>query len=91
LLEYEVRVRLNARHLRQSHADSAQALINRITFVELKPEALERALVPFPIRVHTFDALHLASITFLLAQGQIAELASYDDPACRRRASSQRS
>jgi hypothetical protein len=29
--------------------------------------------------VRTLDALHLASITFLLGRGQTVELASYDD------------
>jgi hypothetical protein len=79
LLEYEVWVRLNARDLHRTHANVANALINRITFVELKPEALERALDPFPIPVRTLDALHLASIIFLIERTQKIELASYDD------------
>ena len=79
LLEYEVWVRLNARGLQRSQANVAHALINRIAFIELKPEALERALEPFPIPVRTLDALHLASIGFLLTRGQTVELASYDE------------
>jgi predicted nucleic acid-binding protein len=79
LLEYEVWVRLNARNLHQSHANVAHALTNRITFVELKPETLERALEPFPVPVRTLDALHLASMAFLLRHGQSVELATYDE------------
>lgn len=79
LLEYEVWVRLNARDLHRSHANLASALTNRVTFLELKPEVLERALEPFPVPVRTLDALHLASIAFLLERGQTIELASYDD------------
>ena len=79
LLEYEVWVRLNARNLYGSHGKLAHALINRITFIELRPEVLERALEPFPVQVRTLDALHLASIVFLLGRGQTVELASYDD------------
>ena len=40
---------------------------------------MERALEPFPIPVRTLDALHLASIAFLLERGQTIALASYDD------------
>jgi len=40
---------------------------------------LARALEPFPTPVCTLDALHLASIEFLRAQGQKVELASYDE------------
>lgn len=74
LLEYEVWVRLNARDLHRSHANVASALINRVTFVELKPEVLERVLEPFPVPVRTLDALHLASIAFLLRRDQTLEL-----------------
>jgi hypothetical protein len=39
---------------------------------------LARALDPVPLPVRTLDALHLAAIEFLRAQGQTVELASYD-------------
>jgi hypothetical protein len=65
--------------LGRSHGEEARALIHRIALIELAPPVLERALEPFPVPVRTFDALHLASITFLLGRGQIVELASYDD------------
>ena len=79
LLEYEVWVRLNARDLHRSHGNVASALINRVTFVELKPAVLERALEPFPLPVRTLDALHLASLEFLRGRSQTVELASYDE------------
>jgi predicted nucleic acid-binding protein len=78
LLEYEVWVTLNARKLHRSHGAAASALLGRVTFTELKPEVLERALEPFPLPVRTLDALHLASIEFLHGRGQTVELASYD-------------
>jgi hypothetical protein len=79
LLEYEIWTRLNARHLGRSHGEEARALIQRVALVELAPPVLARALEPFPAPVRTLDALHLASIIFLLGRGQTVELASYDD------------
>ena len=79
LLEYEIWTRLNARGLGRSHGEGARALIQQIALIELAPPVLERALEPFPIPVRTLDALHLASIAFLLGHGQTVELASYDD------------
>ena len=79
LLEYEIWTRLNARRLNRSHGEEARALIQRVALIELVPPVLERALEPFPVPVRTLDALHLASITFLLGRGQTVELASYDE------------
>lgn len=79
LLEYEIWTRLNTRRLGKSHGEEARELIQRVALVELAPPVLERALEPFPVPVRTLDALHLASITFLLGRGQTVELASYDD------------
>ncbi len=45
----------------------------------MQPFVLQRALEPFRAPVRTLDALHLASIEFLRAQGQAVSLASYDD------------
>ena len=39
---------------------------------------LARALEPFPVPVRTLDALHLASLDFLMRQNQDVELATYD-------------
>ena len=78
LLEYEVWTRIHARRLGQSHGDAVRALIGRLALIELAPAVLVRALEPFPRPVRTLDALHLASIEFLRAQGQAPALASYD-------------
>ncbi len=79
LLEYEVWTRIHARKLTRSHADAVRSLVGRIAFIELTPPVLARALEPFPQSVRTLDALHLASIEFLRAQGQTVRLASYDN------------
>ena len=79
LLEYEVWTRIHARKLSGSHADEVRALLSRIAFVELSPPVLARALEPFPKPVRTLDALHLAAMDFLQKQGQVVNLASYDD------------
>ena len=79
LLEYEIWTSLNARQLGRSHGEEARALIQRIALIELAAPVLERALEPFPIPVRTLDALHLASIAFLLGRGQTVELATYDE------------
>lgn len=79
LLEYEVWNRLNSRGLAASHRAPAEALIGRLAFVELFRQVLVRATEPFPLPVRTLDALHLASMDFLLRQGQRIRLASYDE------------
>ena len=79
LLEYEIWTRVHARELAQSHGEQVRALVGRVALVELAPPVLARAREPFPSPVRTLDALHLASIEFLRAQGQVVQLASYDD------------
>lgn len=79
LLEYEVWVRLGAQSLGRSHSDAVRQLLARIALIELAPPVLARASEPFPITVRTLDALHLASIEFIRAQGQPLSLASYDE------------
>jgi predicted nucleic acid-binding protein len=78
LLEYEIWNRLHARQLGDSHGTQARELIERVVLVELTPGVLARALGPFPVPVRTLDALHLASLHYLLDQGQKVALASYD-------------
>jgi len=56
-----------------------RALLARVALIELAPAVLARALEPFPRPVRPFDALHLASLEFLRAHGQIVRLASYDE------------
>ncbi len=78
LLVYETWVRIHARKLGRSHAEAVNDLLGRISFLELEPQVLARSLEPFPIRVRTLDALHLASIEFLRGLGQEVALATYD-------------
>lgn len=78
LLEYEVWCRLHARDLAASHGDAARQLLGRVSFLELSPAVLERALEPFPEPVRTLDALHLASVEFLRGRRLEVQLATYD-------------
>lgn len=78
LLEYELWVRLHARDLARSHGDLARLLLARISFVELHPSVLSRALLPFAHPVRTLDALHLATAGYLRERGHELYLASYD-------------
>ncbi|GIW52782.1 MAG: hypothetical protein KatS3mg081_2137 [Gemmatimonadales bacterium] len=78
LLEYEVWTRVHARKLSASHGELVRGLLARIAFLELARPVLARAIEPFPVPVRTLDALHLASMDFLRAQGQEIQLASYD-------------
>lgn len=71
--------RIHARHLTRSHGEFLRTLIGRVALLELAPPVLARALEPFPRPVRTLDALHLASMDFLRAQGQTLHLASYDE------------
>jgi len=78
LLEYETWVRVNGRKLFDTHGERAQALLDRVSFLELHPKVLERALQPFPTPVRTLDALHLASLLFLQQRRVGVQLATYD-------------
>lgn len=78
LLAFELWTRLHARGLGQTHGAAARQLVGRVALLEMIPEVLERAALPFPSPVRTLDALHLASIHFLKEQGQSPRLATYD-------------
>ena len=78
LLQYEVWNRIHAMGLAESHGDDVHELLAGLAFLELAPRVLVRALEPFPVQVRTLDALHLASIEFLRAQGQHPNLATFD-------------
>jgi predicted nucleic acid-binding protein len=79
LLECEVWTRINARRLQDSHGDVVRGLMNRIAMIEMVPPVLRRALEPFPAPVRTLDAIHLAAIEFIRAEGASLQLASYDE------------
>ncbi len=78
LLEYEVWTRLNDRGLGRSHRAAAEGLLGGIAFIELVRPVLARAAEPFAKPVRTLDALHAASMDFLVRQGQRLRLACYD-------------
>lgn len=78
LIEYEVWARIHARRLGASRGDEVRGLLARVSFIEMAPPVLARALDPFPTPVRTLDALHLASMEFLRSNGQTLQLASYD-------------
>jgi hypothetical protein len=79
LVEYETWTRVNGDDLVRSHGEAARSLLGRISFLELSPIVLERALEPFPVRIRTLDALHLASMTFLRSRRVAVDLATYDE------------
>lgn len=78
LLEYEVWTALHRRRLGKSHGEAARTIVQSLAIVELSRDVLRRAVEPFPVAVRTLDALHLATLAFLQAQGLEIELASYD-------------
>ncbi|HEV8621157.1 MAG TPA: PIN domain-containing protein [Nitrospiraceae bacterium] len=78
LFEYEIWNRIHARKLGKTHGEAVRELTGRIALVELIGPILDRAKEPFPAAVRTLDALHLASISFLIETGQTVALASYD-------------
>lgn len=78
LLEYEAWTRLHARDLTSSHGGHLQELLGRFAFLELSAPVLKRVKDPFPVPVRTLDAIHLASLSYLIDQGQEVSLATYD-------------
>lgn len=78
LLEYEARVRLNARGLAPRSAGILEALFEQVAFLELERPVLARALEPFPVGLRTLDALHLAAADFLRSRDQDVRIATYD-------------
>ena len=79
LMEYELLTRLHARGLAKSHGALARALLDRVALADVSTTVLSRALEPFPVPLRTLDALHLATLVFLEAQGQRVQLATYDE------------
>jgi predicted nucleic acid-binding protein len=87
LLEYELWTRVNARGAAGTHGEAVRDLLARVSLVELAPSVLARALEPFPAPIRTLDALHLATVSFLVSRRQPLALATYDDRmrACAER------
>ena len=78
LLEYEVWNRVHAYGLMSSHAEAARVLLMGIELLGMERRVLARAVHPWPMRLRTLDALHLASADYLRREGDLIELASYD-------------
>jgi uncharacterized protein len=78
LLEYEIRTRLHAMGLSDSHGPLAEDLLAHVSLVEIVRPVIGRIGEGWPSPVRTLDALHLASMVFLREQGAVARLASYD-------------
>lgn len=78
LLEYETWVRIHASGHAQSHGDVIRRLLDGLIFEELDRDVLARAAEPFPVRMRTLDALHLATLDYLRVRGQRLELATFD-------------
>lgn len=83
LLEYELWTRIHGRKLGRSHGDALLQLLGEVSFVELAPSVLARALEPFPVPVPTLDALHLATMEFLRRSDRELRVATYDDRQLR--------
>lgn len=79
LLEYELWNRIHARGHAETHGAMVRELLARVSFLELSPAVLSRALEPYPSPVRTLDALHLATLEFLRASRVAVKLASFDD------------
>jgi predicted nucleic acid-binding protein len=79
LMTYEAWTRLHAMRLGASHGDALRALVGHVDLLELAPPVLARALEPFPRPVRSLDALHLASMDFLVRNGQDVRIATYDE------------
>jgi hypothetical protein len=79
LLEFEIWTRVYARGGTTAMSNSACAFLSGMELLEMSRETLARALSPFPVHVRTLDGLHLATMHFLVEQGDAVELASYDN------------
>lgn len=78
LIEYELWSAIHRQGLTRSHEESVRRIIESLAIVEMNRESLARAIEPFPTRVRTLHALHLATITRLIQEGIRIELATYD-------------
>ena len=78
LLEYELWVRAHALGVGAALAEAIDTLLARVHLVEMRTDVLERVLDPFPVRLRTLDAIHLATIDHLHRRGIVVRLASYD-------------
>jgi uncharacterized protein len=78
LCEYESWVRLHAYGRGPSHGRVLAGTLACLDLLELADPVCARTRAPFPGRVRTLDALHLASIDFLGSRGFSLRVATYD-------------
>ena len=78
LLEYEVFNRFHVYRPSVVNQAAVRDALDRVEMIDLSPEALARALDPFPVQVRTLDGLHLATMVFLRSRAQTVSLATYD-------------
>ena len=78
LLEYELKTRLRAIGAAPQSQAAASELMARVSMIEMVTSVLGDASYPASVRLRTLDALHLASASFLRAQGVAVEIATYD-------------
>jgi hypothetical protein len=76
LLEYETWSRLDFKGLTETHGSLAKRLLGLVSLLELIEPVVGRARRLGVLR--TLDALHLASMLWLVDQGVEVRLASYD-------------
>lgn len=69
--------RLRAFGLEETHGPLARELLNRVSLLEVV-EAVVGRRTELPAGLRTLDALHLASMLFLRAQGAQVRIATYD-------------
>jgi predicted nucleic acid-binding protein len=78
LLQYEVWTAVHRAGLSEPLAPIVEEMLATVSFLEMGPTVLTRATEPYPVPVRTLDALHLASLHFLIGQRLPVRLASYD-------------
>ena len=78
LLEYETWNRLRARGCAETHGHLADGMLRLIAFLELVEPVVGSAARRIEVGLRTLDALHLASMLWLVGQGVELRLASYD-------------
>lgn len=79
LLEFEVWNRIHVRQPGSVRAGEVRRLLSGIRLIDMTSATLIRAREPFPLPVRTLDALHLATVDWLRSNGEVMELASYDN------------
>ena len=83
LLEVETWTRVHGRRAAGTHGEAVREILGAVAFVELAPTVLVGAVEPFPEPVRTLDAIHLATVTFLVGQRMHVEVATYDQRMAR--------